>query len=74
MSIDFEPQLVTTMSELTEIKMDISETKAKIKKAEDERRSEAYLTSLQGTLAEQQKKENLLLARQQGEQTPARTG
>eukprot|EP00428_Durinskia_dybowskii_P063362 CAMPEP_0170374778 /NCGR_PEP_ID=MMETSP0117_2-20130122/10797_1 /TAXON_ID=400756 /ORGANISM="Durinskia baltica, Strain CSIRO CS-38" /LENGTH=45 /DNA_ID= /DNA_START= /DNA_END= /DNA_ORIENTATION= len=41
------------MAELAEIKQKIADTEAKIKKAEDEGKSEAYLISLQTTLSEQ---------------------
>lgn len=50
------------MSELEQIKEDIKETKAKLKKAEDANMPVDYLNNLIGLLAEQQKKENLLLA------------
>jgi len=62
--MDLESLYALKMSELADIKKDIAETKAKIKKAEDEGKSEAYLISLQTTLSEQQKKENILLASQ----------
>lgn len=49
------------MSELNQIKIDIAVTKADLVQAKNNGASEAMLISLQNTLAEQQKKENLLL-------------
>ncbi|RYH00508.1 hypothetical protein EON65_49300 [archaeon] len=50
------------MSELDRIRAKIEATEAKLKKAEEDERTEAYLTSLQITLAKQQETLNLLLA------------
>ena len=50
------------MTELDEIKKDIADTKAKLKKAEEDGASEAMLISLQNIWIEQQKEKNLLLA------------
>ncbi|RYE57400.1 MAG: hypothetical protein EOP48_05885 [Sphingobacteriales bacterium] len=50
------------MSELDRIRADIETTKADLAEAKRSGRSEAYLISLQNTLAEQQKEKNLLLA------------
>ncbi len=52
------------MTELAEIKRRITETEGRIKKGEDDGKSEAYIISLQTTLAELQKKENILLSSQ----------
>ncbi|RYG95964.1 hypothetical protein EON65_55130 [archaeon] len=53
------------MSELEQIKADIRETKAKLKKAEED--GDRDLILMYGTtLAEQQKKENILLASSPG--------
>lgn len=52
------------MTELAEIRKDIADTKAELADAKKTGRSEAYLISLQNTLTEQQRKENLLLASQ----------
>ena len=52
------------MAELAEIKQKIADTEAKIKKAEDEGKSEAYLISLQTTLSEQTAVWKTLLASQ----------
>jgi len=50
------------MSELDRIRAKIEATEADLAEAKRANRSEAYLISIQNTLAEQQKKENLLLA------------
>ena len=54
--------LLLEMTELDEIKKDIADTKAELKKAKENGASEAMLISLQNTLTEQQKEKNLLLA------------
>ena len=63
------------MSELEQIKVDIKDIKAKLKKAEDAGAQfndpgiislQNTLTSLQNTLTEQLKKENILLAQSTG--------
>jgi len=63
LSIDLESLFALKMSELADIKKDIAETKAKLKKAEDEEKSELILM-YGNQLIEQQKEKNLILASQ----------
>lgn len=53
-------------SDLDAIKAKIAGTEAELAAARTAGKSETYLISLQATLAEQQKKENILLAAQSG--------